>query len=226
VINIFVGYDPREASAYHTFCDSVLRRASEPVAFTPLTPGMLGIRQKDGSNTFTYSRFLVPYLMDYQGSAIFADGDMICMEDIAKLWALRPPAWQAVSCVQHDYKTKTVKKYLGNINLDYPRKNWSSLMIFNCAHQSCKQLTPEYISKATGAELHRFQWCNFSDIGVLPTEWNYLVGEYIDNPNKNLYHYTLGTPCFPDYYRSDRANEWRTEFAQACRPVPQVFHGA
>jgi lipopolysaccharide biosynthesis glycosyltransferase len=222
VINLFVGYDPREASAYHTFCDSVLRRSSVPVSFTPLTPGLFGIQQRDGSNTFTYSRFLVPYLMRYTGHAIFADGDMICTTDIAQLWEHVPKG--AVSCVQHSYATKATRKYLNNNNSDYPRKNWSSLMLFNCEHEACKKLTPEYIDCSSGKHLHRFEWCKDEDIEALPMEWNYLVGEYPDRSGMHVYHYTLGTPCFPDYYRSDRAKEWRHEFALACRPVPQNLY--
>jgi lipopolysaccharide biosynthesis glycosyltransferase len=226
MINIFVGYDPREASAYHTFCDSVLRRASEPVSFTPLTPGLCGIAQMDASNTFSYQRFLVPHLMNYRGHAMFLDGDMICNADIAELWAMRPILQCAVACVQHDYQTRAKVKYLGNKNEDYPRKNWSSVMIFNCENKFSQSLTPELIKKSTGQYLHRFQWCPDASILNLPAEWNHLVGEFPPRPAAKLLHYTLGTPCFADYARGDHADDWRREFAQACRPVPQFFAGA
>jgi hypothetical protein len=216
VIDIFVGYDPREASAYHTFCDSVIRRTSLPVRFTPLYPNLLGVGQKDGSNSFNYSRFLVPFLKHYTGYAIFCDGDMICRADIVELWNLRDT--HAVQVVKHDYRTRAAVKYLGNKNEDYPRKNWSSVMIFNCAR--CHVLTPEVIRDASGKYLHRFEWCEDGDIGALPAEWNHLVGEYAPSADAKLLHYTLGTPCFADYYRSDHADEWRREMAEAMRPLP------
>lgn len=226
MIRLFVGYDPREASAYHTFCDSVIRRASVPVSITALTPNMLGMPQRDGSNTFTYQRFLVPHLCAREGHAIYCDGDMICNADIAELWALRPFNDHAVACVQHNYKTRFAKKYLGNRNDDYPRKNWSSVMIFNNSHWTCAGLSPIGLEDRDGAYLHRFRWCKDSHIKALPPEWNHLVSEYDHRTDAKLYHYTIGTPCFPDYYRSDGADLWRREFQEACRPVPQFFNGA
>ena len=226
MIDIFVGYDPREASAYHTFCDSVLRRSSMPVRFTPLTPNLFNVDQRDGSNTFIYQRFLVPFLMGYTGHAIYADGDMVCLDDVAELWRYKPVASFAVACVKHEeYRTKAERKYLGARNENYPRKNWSSLMIYNCAHESCRALTPEAIREASGAFLHRMQWCRDADVLGLPACWNHLVGEQAARGDAKLLHYTLGTPCFPDYYRSDHAAEWRREFADSCRPVPQFFQG-
>jgi len=223
VIDLFVGYDPREASAYHTFCDSVIRRSSVPLRITPLMPNIAGVTQRDGSNTFSYSRFLVPHLMGYQGRAIYCDGDMICRADIA---SLPLDGDFAVRCVQHDYRTRARTKYLHNRNDDYARKNWSSVMVFNCAHRACAVLTPERINAATGAWLHGFEWCRRGDIAALAPEWNHLVQEYPPSAAAKILHYTLGTPCFPDYYRSDHADEWRAEFAQACRPVPQLFTGS
>jgi len=124
MIRITIGYDSREAVAYHTFCQSVLEKCSQPLSFTPLALSTLSgysETHQDGSNSFIYSRFLTPSLFDFQGWAIFADGDMICRDDIAKLWALRDES-KAVLCVKHDYKTKARDKYLGNKNQDYPRK--------------------------------------------------------------------------------------------------------
>ena len=94
-VNLIVGFDQREAIAYHVFCQSVIEKASLPVQFLPLNPrNLVGYteRHKDGSNVFIYTRFLTPYLMDYKGWAIFADGDMVCNADIAELWRLRDPS--------------------------------------------------------------------------------------------------------------------------------------
>ena len=210
MIRIVIGFDQREAVAYHTFCQSILEKASAPVSFTPLVLGSLkGFSEThtDGSNAFIYSRFLTPWLMDFNGWAIFADGDMICLDDIAKLWALRDET-KAVQVVQHNYQTKALDKYLGNKNENYPRKNWSSLILWNCAHPKHKLLTPEFVMKQTGAFLHRFTWLDDADVGALPKEWNWLTTEYEDNYQASLLHYTLGTPCFADYKNAEMSDVW------------------
>ena len=210
MIRIGIGFDQREAVAYHTFCQSILEKASAPVSFTPLVLGSLkGFSEThtDGSNAFIYSRFLTPWLMDFNGWAIFADGDMICLDDIAKLWALRDET-KAVQVVQHNYQTKALDKYLGNKNENYPRKNWSSVILWNCAHPKHKILSPEFVMKQTGAFLHRFTWLEDAEVGALPKEWNWLTTEYEDNYQASLLHYTLGTPCFADYKNAEMSDVW------------------
>ena len=160
----------------------------------------------DGSNAFIYSRFLTPFLCDYEGLAVFADGDMICRADIAELAALYDPT-KAVQVVKHDYKTKAAIKYLGNKNENYPRKNWSSLILWNCGHPANRVLTPQLIQEKPGSFLHRFSWLDDSLVGALPAEWNWLETEYDPNPGAKLIHYTLGTPCFKDYEKSDQNYE-------------------
>lgn len=212
-IQVVIGFDQREAVAYHTFCQSILERASQPVSFTPLALNTLSSyveQHTDGSNAFIYSRFLAPWLMDYRGWAIFADGDMICRDDIAKLWALRDDT-KAVMVVQHDYKTKAHQKYLGNQNQDYPRKNWSSVILWNCAHPENRRLDPQYVMTHPGSHLHRFAWLDDALIGEIPKDWNWLTTEYPDNYDAKLLHYTLGTPCFADYTDSEMAELWHAE---------------
>lgn len=212
-IPIFIGYDPREAIAYHVCANSIIRHASVPVAIVPLALNNFRDYTEthtDGSNQFIYSRFLVPYLMGYSGHAIFMDGDMILRGDIAELWALRQSD-KDVQVVKHDYKTRMTEKYLGAKNEDYPRKNWSSVMIFNCSNFPTRKLTPEYIQKSTGAHLHRFAWTSDDRVGELPPEWNWLPDEYGANPNAKLLHYTLGTPCFHDFATTTMADEWHRE---------------
>lgn len=230
MIKIFVGYDEREAVAYHAFCQSVIERASEPVQFIPLAKNMLGgfDGQRDGSNAFIYSRFLIPSLMGFKGWAIFADGDMICKSNIAELWALRNP-WMAVHVVKHDYKTKHPVKYLGAKNESYERKNWSSLILWNCEHFRNRQLSSELVSKATGADLHRFTWLPDDRIGELPLEWNWL-DEYGPNPNAKLVHHTLGIPVWQPYKQMWCANEWqevsdRANYFQPWEP-DEAFYAA
>jgi lipopolysaccharide biosynthesis glycosyltransferase len=209
-INIVVGFDQREAIAYHTFTQSIIEKSSIPVFFIPLAINTLkGYEEnhKDRSNEFIYSRFLTPYLNNFQGWAIFADGDMICQADIKELWDLRDES-KALMVVKHDYVTKAHRKYLGNINENYPRKNWSSLILWNCGHAKHKILTPNFIANQSGQFLHRFSWLDNDDIGDLPKEWNWLAIEYPINNSAKIIHYTLGTPCFKDYKNTDMADIW------------------
>lgn len=209
-IRLVVGYDPREAVAYHVFSQSVIEHASMPVMFVPLSARSLTFYREthaDGSNAFIYSRFLTPLLMNYDGWAIYADGDMVCQRDIRELWELRDEA-KAVQVVKHDYRTKANKKYLGNRNEDYPRKNWSSVILWNCGHEANRVLTPALIESQTGAYLHRFSWLSDDQIGELPRGWNWLTTEYPDNEDASLLHYTLGTPCFAEYRNADMAEVW------------------
>lgn len=215
-LTLVVGFDQREAVAYHVFCQSVIDKSTVPVQFLPLAENMLQDYKEvhtDGSNKFIYSRFLTPYLMDFSGWAIFADGDMVCEADIAELWALRDVS-KAVQVVKHDYKTKANKKYLGNKNEDYPRKNWSSLILWNCAHPENNVLTPEFIQSQPGSYLHRFSWLTDELIGELPQEWNWLAIEYPENPAAKLIHYTLGTPCFKDYENQSMSERWHRSYSK------------
>jgi hypothetical protein len=217
MIRIFVGFDQRESIAYHVFCQSVIDTASRPVSITPLALNTLsGYKEAhtDGSNAFIYSRFLTPFLTGFDGWAIFADGDMVCREDIAGLWNLRDSRF-ALQVVKHDYKTKAKVKYLGNRNEDYPRKNWSSLMLINCSHPKHRILTPEFLQTKSGKFLHRFEWLDDDEIGDLPASWNWLTTEYDDNHGASLLHYTLGTPCFRDYRDAPMAEIWHSAYERA-----------
>lgn len=212
VIRLMVGFDQREAVAFHTFIQSVLDVTTQPVSITPLVLSALpGYREShtDGSNTFIYSRFLTPYLAGFEGWAIFADGDMVCQTDLSELWALRSDEI-AVVVVKHEYQTKAAQKYLGNKNENYPRKNWSSLILWNCSHPKNRVLSPEFVMDKPGAFLHRFSWLEDQEIGALPREWNWLATEYEDNPQAHLLHFTLGTPCFRDYQSAPMADAWHS----------------
>jgi hypothetical protein len=148
--------------------------------------------------------------MNYNGFAIFIDGDMLVLEDITKLWNHRSTEF-AVQVIKHDYKTKANIKYLNQKNNDYPRKNWSSVIIWNCNHVKNKFLTPDTVAKLTGADLHRFSWLDDSDIGELPIEWNWLCDEYGENPNAKLLHYTLGIPDFKLFTDTPHSTLWNQE---------------
>ena len=209
-INLFVGFDPREAVAYHVFCNSIIQNTSVPVQITPLVLNQLqefNETHDDRSKEFLNSRFIKPYKSQFKGWTIFADGDMICQGDLKELIDMADPS-KAVMVVKHDYQTKATQKYLGNINENYPRKNWSSVILWNCDHPKHKILTPDFVSKQTGKFLHRFSWLDDQDIGELPLEWNWLASEYRVNREAKLIHFTLGTPCFKDYKNSDMADIW------------------
>jgi lipopolysaccharide biosynthesis glycosyltransferase len=221
IIPVFIGYDPREAIAYHVCANSIIRNSSRPVSIIPVALNLFkdySETHTDGSNHFIYTRFLVPYLMSWTSSAIFIDGDMIVRGDIAELWDMRDLG-KDVQVVKHDYKTKMKEKYLGAKNEDYPRKNWSSVILWNCSSFPNRKLTPEFIQQSTGSELHRFTWIDDDRIGELPPEWNWLPDEYGPNENAKLLHYTLGTPSFHEFANTPMADEWHREriFAEYCQ---------
>ena len=220
-IPIYIGFDSREASAYHVCCQSIIERATVPVAFHPLALNLLqGYTEthQDGSNAFIYSRFLVPWLQG-TGHAIYLDGDMLVRGDVAELWALRRFD-QGVQVVKHkDYETKAPLKYLGAKNENYPYKNWSSVMLWNAGFQKNRRLTPQFIAKQSGRYLHRFEWLDDDRVGELPATWNHLVAEYEPSDAK-LYHFTLGAPCFGgEYAQQEGAWEWQRTLQNALAPL-------
>lgn len=228
-IQLFAGFDEREEVGYHAFCSSVIERASVPVSITPLSlksvERVYGEGHRDGSNGFIYLRFLVPYLMGYQGWAIFADGsDMVMQADIAELAALYDP-FKAVQVVKHDYKTKHPRKYVGTAmeadNGNWPRKNWTSLMLVNCGHYAWRDLTPEKVGQMPGSYLHRLSFItDDSRIGALPKEWNWLADEYGPNPDAKLLHWTAGIPGFKHYKDAPEAHNWFRANAKANYATP------
>jgi hypothetical protein len=232
-LRIFIGYDSSEAVAYHVCAHSILTRATKPVSIQPLIQPQLrsaGLytrsRQPTESTAFSFTRFLVPYLAGYRGYALFLDCDMLCQADIWELmlYALAEPGRPVYVC-PHDYTPTTRTKFLGQPQIAYPRKNWSSLMLFDCGHEQVRRLTPETVSRRSAAWLHQFGWASQDvdadetnwvqpTIGVIPLDWNWLVGEYVPNPDAKILHYTLGGPWFADSPRLDpsSADAWYREF--------------
>jgi hypothetical protein len=215
VLSVYVGYDPRESVAFYTLAHSILRRSSIPVTIAPLMRSQLGdvyrrARGPTESTEFSLTRFLVPYFSGYSGWSIYMDCDMLCRTDIAGLARdIERQADQAVLVCKHDYVPKRERKFLDQVQTKYPRKNWSSLMLFNNAR--CRALTPDYVNSASGLELHRFAWIDDGAIGELPLEWNWLVGEYAYNPGAKIVHFTIGGPYFDEYRNCDYAAEWFAE---------------
>lgn len=215
-VPVFIGYDAREAVAYHVCQQSIIDNCSDPsrLEFHPV----MGER-RDGSNDFIYARFLVPYLCGFGGYAIFMDGDMIVRGDVVKLADEGVPLGMGVRVVKHDYQTKHPVKYLGYPNEDYPRKNWSSVVVWDCGFYPHRVLTPTFVANATGAYLHRFSWLKDDQIAELPDSWNRLVMEQPVRASDALLHYTIGTPCFTDYADCDHAEEWWATYRRAIKPL-------
>lgn len=213
MIPIFVGYDPRESLNFSVLVNSLTRLASQPISIIPINLENIDFYTEthtDGSTEFSYSRFLVPYMMEYNGWAIFMDCDMLARADISELWSLCDSRY-AIMCVQHDYQTSSPIKFLGNVNRNYNRKNWSSVMLINCAHENNRVLTPSLVEQQTGQYLHQFKWLDDKLIGSLPAEWNWLSDEYGVNKDAKLIHYTLGSPCFEEYRNVPMADHWLNE---------------
>ena len=215
LIDLAVGFDQKEAVAYHTFVQSILDKTSIPVRFMPLNmKSLLGYSEvhTDGSNEFIYSRFLVPKLTNYEGWAVFCDCDFIFLGDVSNLFKNLDEN-KAVYCVKHDYTPKEKHKMDGQKQTIYPRKNWSSFILYNCSHPSTKKLTVEKVNNETGAYLHQFKWCEDDEIGSLDERWNWLEG-WTSNHNSNspyAVHYTRGGPWFQEWQDVEFANEWIIE---------------
>jgi hypothetical protein len=216
MLQVHIGYDPRESVAFYTLAHSIFARSSIPLSIAPLMRRHLAHlytrpRGPTEATEFSLTRFLVPALSGYRGWSIYMDCDMLCRADIAELAALmQGQADKAVLVCHHDYVPKSERKFLDQVQTKYPRKNWSSLMLFN--NERCTALTPEYINAASGLELHRFAWVADPLIGSVPLEWNWLVGEYPYNADARIAHFTRGGPYFDDYRNGDYAGEWFAEF--------------
>ena len=226
MLQVYIGYDPREAVAFDVLARSIESRSSIPVSIKPLVQKELrdaGLYTRERGPTesteFSLTRFLVPALAGYQGWSLFMDCDMLCRADIAELYALREDD-KAVMVAKHDYVPKTERKFLDQVQTRYARKNWSSLMLFNNA--LCRPLSADYVNGASGLELHRFKWVDDARIGELPKEWNWLVTEYDYNPAAKIVHYTLGGPWFEPYRGCDYAGEWLAEASTRSREAPPL----
>ncbi len=139
------------------------------------------------------------------------DSDMLVRFDMADLlMEILQQREKSVLVCPHDYQPKMGEKFLGQQQTAYPRKNWTSFMVFNAA--KCSVLTPDYVNTATGLDLHRLNWMWDRNIGFLPLDFNWLVGEYEPNPGARVLHYTRGGPWFPEFWDCDQAEVWRQEF--------------
>ncbi|KQT84028.1 hypothetical protein [Aurantimonas sp. Leaf443] len=228
-LKIYVGYDTREDIAWQVCRASLLRHASGPLEIHPLKQASLrelGLytRPADKAATeFSLTRFLVPYIAAHDGWTIFVDCDFLFTTDILGLVKGLDRS-KAVHVVQHDYVPANAVKMDGQAQASYPRKNWSSFILFNNAHPLVKALTPDVVNAASPAHLHRFSWIpDDTLIGALDLTWNFLEGEY-PRPERvpNAIHFTNGGPWFDDWQSVDFADLWREERRLYEAGLPQT----
>jgi hypothetical protein len=218
LIHVFIGYDSRQAVLYNVAQHSIIQRCSRPVAITPIKLGHLESvfnrpRLATQSTEFSISRFLTPHLRGYEGWAIFMDCDVVVRSDLAELWSLRDERY-AIQCVKHDHQPTASVKFLGEQQTRYEKKNWTSVMLMNCAR--CTALTPEYVNTASGLELHQFKWLESEDlIGEIPRDWNFLVEYYKHDDGAKLLHFTEGGPYYEAQQDVDFAEAWLREYRDA-----------
>lgn len=222
---IFVGYDPREDIAYEVCKHSILKRSSILVEINPIIQSELRnknlywrARGQLESTEFSFTRFLTPYLANFEGWAMFVDCDFLYLNDIKELTDLIDDKY-AIMCVQHDYTPKETTKMDGAVQTVYPRKNWSSMVLYNCSHPKNRVLNPEVVNTQSGAFLHRFQWLEDEDIGSIPFVWNFLEGhnKVVDGDVSTFpraIHYTRGGPWFDAWKNCEFADLWLKEMEE------------
>ena len=220
-MRVFIGWDSRENDAYEVCVHTLLKHSSMPLDIVPLKQKQLRIRglytreETAVSTEFAFTRFLTPHLSDYSGWSLFIDCDFLFTKDVAELYNMRDDQY-ALMCVKHDYVPKDSVKMDGQKQVAYPRKTWSSCILWNCGHESIQILTPQIVNSESGAFLHRFQWLDDREIGELPLEWNWLEGEY-DKPENPpaVIHYTNGGPWFEECQDVDYADLWNESIAES-----------
>lgn len=223
-MKVFIGFDNREVRAYHAALRSLFSNASIAIDANPLVldrlqaygllrrpldrrgPAYDLISGAPQSTEFAVSRFLVPHLVQ-TGWALFVDCDVIFMGDVAELEQLADSS-KAVMVVQHPELPGTGTKMDGQPQTAYPRKNWSSVMLWNCDHPANQRLTLQDVNQRPGRDLHRFYWLHDSEIGALPPEWNWLVGVQQKPAVPKIAHFTLGGPFTPGWKGAEHDEIW------------------
>tara|TARA_B100001123_G_scaffold160041_1_gene184942 strand:- start:7 stop:714 length:708 start_codon:yes stop_codon:yes gene_type:complete len=215
----FVGYDPKEDIAYRVCKQSLITRSSDKVKVYALKQYELrsmGFYKRDidplASTEFTYTRFLIPALMNYNGWAVFCDCDLLFLKDVKDLFKGLSEE-KAVYCVKHDYTPSEKHKMDGKQQTIYPRKNWSSFIVFNCSHPSNKKLSIDLVNSESGSFLHQFKWLEDNEIGDLDERWNWLEGWTSKHNSQEPFaiHFTRGGPWFKEWEDVEYADLWNEE---------------
>lgn len=225
MINVFIGWDPREAEAYRVAQDSLAKNCSRAVAVHRLDAEDLYQRRllwrpverelgrmhdhlsgAPQSTEFATSRFLVPFIQR-TGWALFTDCDVVFLGDVAELFALADPRY-AVMCVKHENGHQAGIKMDGQIQTVYSRKNWSSVVLWNCEHPSLHRMDLGKFNQWPGELLHQFRWLRDSEIGELPAAWNWLVNVEPRPDEPKIAHFTLGGPWLPNWKAAPHDEVW------------------
>lgn len=216
---VYVGYDSREDIAWKICFSSIIKRSTTPCEVKPIIQQELRDYNiyrrpidKNASTEFSITRFLVPFLNEYEGWAVYCDCDFLWLDDITKLFGQRDDKY-AVQVVKHDYTPKNTTKMDGQKQHLYPRKNWSSMVLWNCSHPANKKLTLEVVNNQTPSFLHRFQWIDDSEIGEVSLEWNWLTDWYKEpeDGSPKALHYTEGGPWMEGYENTSYSKKWKEE---------------
>ena len=225
-LKIFIGYDSRQdvdplgkgiVNPPYEVCKASIRKYNSNIQIIPIKLDELieaGVydREKDplASTEFTYSRFLVPYLSNFKGISLFCDSDFLWQTDITDVLNYFDSKY-SVMCCQHEYTPTNNTKMDGLKQIVYPRKNWSSLMLFNCSDWHCKDLIPEVINEQSPKYLHRMMWTEDEKIGKIPLEYNWLEGDYDSSVNPKAIHFTNGGP-WHDTWEGDYRHNWINQY--------------
>ena len=216
---VFIGYTSTQDILFRVSKNSIERKSIGVKCFPIIQSSLreLGVYSRDhdklGTTEFSITRFLTPWLAGYEGWVLFCDNDTLALEDINALFDLADDKY-ALMCVQHDHQPTNKIKLNNQAQTIYPRKNWSSVVLWNCGHAKNKRITPDYVNEASPMHLHRFLWLDDDDIGNLSHEWNWLVDWYSSSKDgkPKLLHYTDGGPYFKDHQDCDYSKEWLDEY--------------
>lgn len=230
--SIHIGFDPRETDGFAVTRASIARRLTQPIPVRGLVLSELRARglytrptsRRDGrlwdeisaapmATEFACSRFLIPALEGYDGWALFMDCDMLVRTNLARLFSQCDPS-KAVMVVKHDHQPTAETKMDGQVQTRYARKNWSSVMVFNCGHPANRALTVDLVNSVPGRDLHGFCWLKDEEIGALDQSWNYLVGHTSPEIAPDIVHFTDGIPSMTGYERCEYAEEWWAELSR------------
>lgn len=227
---IYIGFDSREPDAYLVAESSLRRRAKSPVSVTPLNghrlaeSGLLRRPMDTRGNRFDFlsgapcstefaiSRFLVPILAQ-TGWALFVDSDVVFLGDVGELFALADPDY-AVMVVKHA-PYGGGQKMGGQAQLAYPRKGWSSVVLWNCDHPANRRLSLVDVQERRGFDLHGFYWLADYEIGELPESWNWLVNVVPPPDYARLAHFTEGGPFLSSWNGAPYDAIWTEAYREA-----------
>jgi len=236
---IYIGYDPKEESYVHVLKKSIEDNTNMTYNIVPLVQKELrrsGLYYRTGEMTdygrvdcfdgkpfsteFSFTRFLVPFLNQFSGLALFMDCDMFVRSDISEIFDTYGQQKNfPISCIHHDHAPIAEQKMDGQIQTIYRRKNWSSFVLWNCDHPALKHFTVADVNTKSGSWLHAFEFIDYDPIGEIHPEWNWLDSHSPAEIEAKCVHFTTGGPVYPDWkgmreIDNQYAEEWKTLYKQ------------